>query len=351
MNDSDSFFRRGLVCVLSALFLLVAASRPARAQDQPVIPKDSIRVFAWGASKSAGLKTQYGWMPVFEFLLKGSVASGSVPWVEVTMPGEHLKFDCRTHAWQYLTAPTRYVAANCDEDAKGNHIVFFAGPVAFSIHLRNELQETESTLLTGKMKVGKANPSAQPPNFYVDEDWRLPIGYVFLMERGCPDCSLPTKGANLHAVMWVRGRSGGLEAHLFYQGNEVAQTQQCKAQQPSEEGGGYTGMVWWGLDCDFPVWDVKPNFSAEVSHVLSGNPGDYEIKVLAGGHLARSLKFSVAADGTLVDNGIASNNKLGDDRIIVPVKVIGTGDGEWDRTAWKTGAFYGNPLTGFTAPP
>jgi hypothetical protein len=24
--------------------------------------------------------------------------------------------------------------------------------------------------------------------------------------------------------------------------------------------------------------------------------------------------------------------------------------GPWDKTAWKTGAFYGNPLTGFTAP-
>jgi hypothetical protein len=79
---------------------------------------------------------------------------------------------------------------------------------------------------------------------------------------------------------------------------------------------------------------------------LSKNPGEYEIKVLSAGHLARSVKFTVAADGSF-DNGIASANKLDSERIIVPVQVIGN-QGPWDKTAWKTGAFYGNPLTGFT---
>ena len=51
-----------------------------------------------------------------------------------------------------------------------------------------------------------------------------------------------------------------------------------------------------------------------------------------------------------MDNGIATANKLGSDRVIVPVQVIGN-QGPWDRRSWKTGAFYGNPLTGFTAIP
>ena len=38
------------------------------------------------------------------------------------------------------------------------------------------------------------------------------------------------------------------------------------------------------------------------------------------------------------------------DRVIVPVQVIGDQDGAWDRTAWKTDAFYGNPLKGFSVP-
>ena len=36
--------------------------------------------------------------------------------------------------------------------------------------------------------------------------------------------------------------------------------------------------------------------------------------------------------------------------MILPVKVIGTGDGQWDANAWKADAFYGNPLSGFSVP-
>ena len=44
------------------------------------------------------------------------------------------------------------------------------------------------------------------------------------------------------------------------------------------------------------------------------------------------------------------NGPLGTGRVIVPVTLIGDQDGQWDRAAWKTEAFYGNLLTGFTAP-
>jgi hypothetical protein len=56
----------------------------------------------------------------------------------------------------------------------------------------------------------------------------------------------------------------------------------------------------------------------------------------------------VNADGSF-DNGIASANKLGSNRVIVPVQVVGD-QSPWDRNAWKMDAFYGNPLSGFTAP-
>jgi len=84
---------------------------------------------------------------------------------------------------------------------------------------------------------------------------------------------------------------------------------------------------------------------------MSENAGDYEIKILYKGHLVRSIKFGVDADGKITDNGIATNNKLGNNRVLVPVQVLGDADGQWDRAAWKTDAFYGNPLTGFTPSP
>ncbi len=85
-------------------------------------------------------------------------------------------------------------------------------------------------------------------------------------------------------------------------------------------------------------------------YLFSENPGDYEIKIIYQGHLIRSLKFAVDAEGKLVDNGIATANNLGSDRVIVPVQVIGDQDSQWDRLAWKTDAFYGNPLKGFSVP-
>jgi hypothetical protein len=80
---------------------------------------------------------------------------------------------------------------------------------------------------------------------------------------------------------------------------------------------------------------------------LSANPGEYEFKLLWNDHLARSIKFTAGPDGP-ADNGIAAANKLGSRRIIVPVQIIGDQDGQWDKTAWKTETFYGNPLTGFS---
>jgi hypothetical protein len=62
------------------------------------------------------------------------------------------------------------------------------------------------------------------------------------------------------------------------------------------------------------------------------------------------MKFTVAPGGKF-DNGIATSNQLGSDRVIVPVQIIGDQDGTWNKAAWQTEAFYGNPLKGFTALP
>jgi hypothetical protein len=80
------------------------------------------------------------------------------------------------------------------------------------------------------------------------------------------------------------------------------------------------------------------------------NPGEYEFKLLWNNKLARSIKFTVKPDGSF-QNGIADANKIGTERVIVPVGIIGDQDGTWDRNAWKSDAFYGNPLTGFNAVP
>lgn len=78
--------------------------------------------------------------------------------------------------------------------------------------------------------------------------------------------------------------------------------------------------------------------------------GEYEFKVLWNNRLARSIKFTVGPDGKF-DDRIATANRLGSERAVVAVQIIGDQDGQWDRAAWKTDAFYGNPLNGFAPPP
>jgi len=59
----------------------------------------------------------------------------------------------------------------------------------------------------------------------------------------------------------------------------------------------------------------------------------------------RETKFNIA-DGNFADNGLAKQNGISTDKIILPVKVLGNVD-KWNAATWKTAGFYGNPLTGF----
>jgi hypothetical protein len=161
-----------------------------------------------------------------------------------------------------------------------------------------------------------------------------------------------------------------LDPHLFYQGKEVGKL--------FSQGGGEVGKP----SCDAEV-DLQTNLYVDDSlpqkakwarvlcsfnnvravdktgqqpgmfgppFILAKNPGEYEVKVLWKNHMARSIKLTVNADGKF-DNGIAAANKLGTNRTIVPIKILGDQDGTWNHTAWKSDAFYGNPLSGFTALP
>src|SRR4029077_594991 len=88
---------------------------------------------------------------------------------------------------------------------------------------------------------------------------------------------------------------------------------------------------WGEIECKFRgVYRTDPpaGSAEDPRHALSKNPGEYEIKITSGGHLARSLKFTVGPGGRF-DNGIATANKLGSSRVIVPIQVIGD-QGPWD---------------------
>ena len=336
---------RNSVCSLVPVFLLLAglcltvsAVQPASAQDQPAIAKDSVRATAHTYSNDFSPT----WLPGVEFRIAGPLASGSQPWAEFSFPGKKpwLKFDCQTLAEEggwWCGVESHGKESSPVPEGKS---VAFTGMVDFVIHIRNELQETETTLFKGKMKVAKApiRHELKVMEFYVDEDWRIPIAYLLYDD--------PYQA--FRVFIPFRGDPGYVQAYIFYQGKEVDKDI-CFHGDGSANTAGHK---WGQVQCKFESVHqskVPVGWPEKGKHLLSQNPGEYEIKVMSGGHMWRSVKFTVAEGGSF-DNGIASSNQLGSDRVIVPVRVIGD-SGPWDRTAWKTGAFYGNPLTGFTPAP
>jgi hypothetical protein len=346
--------------------------------DQPTIGKDSIQIRAFTFSVYRNNYDVWSWVPDIKYSVNGPIASGSRLYVEFTIPGSGpwLKFDCATEATQAgYSMKTECGGRQIPED-KGST---YSGPVNFSIRLANELAGSETTLFSGKMQVGKARSNEAGPKaanhfvYYVDHDWNLPIGYVFYERNDNWNEGDPLRWSkpSFNVAFWTRGEvSGFAEPHLFYDGKEVGKlyndgqevgnpncstsevqnnvTQSTTADAPK--------FVWTRWKCTF--YNVLPwNKTRDKNetmfgrlHLFNENPGEYEVKILFKGRLIRSLKFAVDAEGKLVHNRIAATNRLGSDRMIVPVHVIGDLDGPWNRTAWKTDAFYGNPLSGFTVP-
>ena len=229
------------------------------------------------------------------------------------------------------------------------------GVHGFTIRLKNALTGQNEALFSGTFKVGKIDKSKGNPKFknvvtyYVDHDWMLPIGQVW---------SEATQAYNVHlrASMWFKGGAAPKAAYLFYGGKQVASTKESGDAIPVTE------LSTFDNDTGDPRWEridfkwYSANFSAPEASTdpsiffLDKNPGDYEIKVLCEGKLCREAQFSIGSDGAIVDNGIATANRVNSAAIMVPVTVVGTTDGKWQAMAWKTDAFYGNPLQGFTAP-
>ena len=348
-----------------ALFLLLANTTTA--QDQPTVAKDTLQITAFTVNSYKGNFDVWSWLPRMQFRVNGPIASGSQLYVQYSLPtGPWVKFDCDTgnvekgYWWK-----TECGGRDIGEDKAS----LYTGPVSFVIKMRNELQGTDTTIFTGKMKVAKAKSNEAGPKaaqkfvYFVDHDWNLPIGYVYLTPSDVYGWKLP----NFHVSFWVRGDAYKFDPHLFYQGKEVGKRfldgmEIAKASCGAVVENNTSHYVedslpqkakWARIECDFPNikgHNTTNDDTTKDIFTLAANPGEYEFKLLWNNKLARSLKFTVQPGGKF-DNGIASSNQLGSDIVIVPVTIIGDQDGMWNKTAWQTDAFYGNPLKGFTAIP
>jgi len=331
---------------LVALLLMTTIAPPAQAQDELVVAKDTLAIKGkvWEVTCRYDDRSCVPGNQLrleIEFQVIGALPSGGQLWVEYAPTGKKpLKFACESG--EVFQKPDR-LQAHCHRGTRAGQEegIFYKGTVPtglvpFTIGVRNELMETDTVIYKGMFKMG-SHKFGTGLEYHVDEDWRLPIGYLYSDYQG------------LHVITWYRGRPGQVRTFLFYQGKEIAKNEGCGIGSEAEFDP--HRMDWWIVDCEIlGVYQTDPGEGKgyDPRFILGQNPGEYEMKAITGGKLARSLKFTVREDGT-IDNSIATENKVGTDRILVPVRVL-TDPVPWDKLAWKTGAFYGNPLTGFTAP-
>ena len=189
----------------------------------------------------------------------------------------------------------------------------------------------------------------------MNQDWRLPVGFLWYNYRDNP------KVPALTTSMWFKGDSDdtSLAGYLFYNGKQIASTKTdgtaYKSYSLLATSGDTEDPTWQYWDFNFATiraynLDTESATNWDRYFFLDKNPGDYEVRVLRDGKLARVAKFTIGTDGKIVDNGLSTKNNLGTLALVLPTKVMGTTDGPWNPLAWKTAAFYGNPLQGFTAP-
>lgn len=331
-----------------------ATAPAAAAQDRPAVAREWLQVRPETLSSYKGSYDATSWLPRIEFTTNINRPSGASYYAEFMQPNgaPWVKLDCGLGGVEW----------ECKvPDASDQKSITAVGVFPFAIKMKNPLDGTDKTLFTGKAKVEKAPqlaPELKKPaqvSYFANYDWALPIGYVF-EEGDWPAVAFMVRGTN----------SSGLELHAFYKGQEVGTSAgafDCSTteQNPRPTNGTHDsvpqGGTWERVACSLK--GLHWNGEGNTYHLLDKNPGEYEVKVLWKGELVRTMKFTIGPDGKIADNGIGKANGIigldpinGRDtkRVVIPVTVLGTQDGKWDRNAWKTDAFFGNPLTGFTVP-
>lgn len=233
----------------------------------------------------------------------------------------------------------------------------------FGVKITN--MRDNSVVFQGKFKVVRYKPQGADDardrnlfDFYVDQDWNLPIGYTRIEWADQDPYPL--------IQMWFKGgiKASDLEARVFHNGQQIATTDDggnvdTIGERSPKRAGNNPALTWKLFEFN---WYKKIIFNGDPEKrraesrsspcvdklCINQTPGEYTVKVFYKGEQVRETRFSIA-DGNFADNGIARQNKLSTNKVILPVKVTGNVD-KWNAATWKVDAFYGNPLTGFSVP-
>jgi len=353
------------VIIASLICVLAAGSLFAANAEGPTILKRTVvvtphRFLRWWKVPTAAepVYDTWSWAPKIRFAINGPVASGSQIYVDFETADGKLWFTQRmrtpTLEADYWEDVNDAEDMNFDQLEK-KAITAAVGTFGFKIRLKNALAGADTVLFSGKYKISTYVPDQKIPEyrgkkeFFIDEDWRLPMAWLWMNPVNNEDAPI------MNAQIWFKNseNNDNIEAFLFYNGKQIATNRSNSADDTltngvDEKPNRYTLRTFYFATVRTANGGPMPD-SYRDSFYIDKNLGEYEIKVLRNGELTRSLKFAVGPDKKIADNGLVKNNKIGGIRSLMPIKIIGTADGKFNPAAWQTDAFYGNPLTGFSA--
>lgn len=227
--------------------------------------------------------------------------------------------------------------------------------------------KTKEVVFQGKFNVKKMLLIPGDPRqknnatFYVDNDWMLPVGYV-----GFNDNSGWDKDPQPIVYMWFKGdlKREDFEARLFHNNQQIASTDDGGSVYDGDDTRNSNNCFQQTEICGYRLWQFSwKNFKVEsfdqsatmANYVRDPNgfytkdkPSEYTVKVFHKGTQVRETKFTAQPNGWLAPNAFAQQIPMKNYRAVIPVKIMGMLD-KWNPAAWKTEAFYGNPISGFVA--
>lgn len=357
-----------VAALAAALSMSAFWARNTQAAGGPTVDKTSVVVWmnkqgVYFPKPGAGNYNTWAWLPRVDFRVNGPIEEGTKFVVDYTAgKGPVIRSEV---SGETVTENRGYTFEGVGSDVSEEKGSIHTGPVNMQIRVVNPAQKLDQVIYKGTLDVKKYLPydPKQFPDFknkydyYVDQDWRLPI--AFLTSRWIGSDGNPETTPPLALKLWFRGDSGEVEgkteAQLFYQGQPISTCNPGTRSWTTTETSKFTwteaSFTFLGGENNRPVFYSSQDGtdSYPTAHLLDKNPGEYEIKVTHKGKLSRSIKFTIGSDGKPVDQGAAAAlNTRG--RWPVAVKIVEQTDGKWDANAWKTGMFYGNPIASLIKP-
>ncbi|MCA1621732.1 MAG: hypothetical protein LC795_21160 [Acidobacteria bacterium] len=336
--------------------------RPA-ASNRPVLLKDTLEIKAFRVNywKSPEQGDYWSWLPQVRFFIffdNSSTQRFTADWYK---PDGSLWFS-EPLKYGHASGVERVVRITSDHpDAeKMKNTAITTG--TYGLKVTNA--KSGEVAFQGKFRVNRVAAFPDEPKyknrfeFYVEEDWLLPVAYVGYEDDANWEAPHP------FVWMWFKGQRDvkDFEARLLHNGRQIASTDEnCNncVRTPRQERG-TDSCSTHPEQCQWHQWGfhwknfvtINTNYDyykTRVPNTTATNeaPGEYTVQIFYRNVLVREAKFTVNDKGSFHPNAFSEQLPAANYTILVPAKISGE---KWSPATFKTDMFYGNPVSGFNVP-